>query len=552
LKDAGYDIAPEGVDEWGLKLPNSPDRWTISKEKARNVILRVSHRLCKPPEKLRASDLIGLHLIVMVKHFHPEGRNDFNEFMDALGFTAFPGVRRVIGAWAEREYRTRAVQHLVSLFVGRGGRARGRDRKMSDIRQADFRSAGLDGLYYMYVNPNAKKILGYDRYIASRRSPVARALLDARVIQKGSPEENALEARSRRERYTFEAPEMVRRAIRAAVKASGLHPAAVKHNTLAENGAKTPLDKLFNGNYFKALQFAGFKVDIEDHIGRKPPGYWASKENRVRAVRRLVEERGGPGKITARVMRQAGLMSLYVYHPRLVNLLKEAGYVISYKNRMKCAPRDFWNDPTVRHEAVRSVVEARGGPDRVLSRDVVKAGLGTLLSRWRLRELLLDAGYRIEPWCMAGLVPRGFWLDKRNRRRALRWLISRTRKAPGELTMTDMVRYGLGGLYNSYYQHRSWLDEPHPGRLSCEAPRLKRILVREGVLKGDWLYGGALPKGEKRPKAKGYERHWVPRKEPLVRMKAGRKAAPKVAVARKGRTVWKVTREKGKARIRNF
>jgi hypothetical protein len=108
------------------------------------------------------------------------------------------------------------------------------------------------------------------------------------------------------------------------------------------------------------------------------------------------------------------------------------------------------------------------------------------------------------------------------------------------------------GLYKWYANNPDYLKEDHDGRLSSKAPLLMRILVREGFLKGDGLYGGTVPKGEARRKAIGYERHWIPRRERPVRKRAKTRSAPKARRPRKSTTAWTVSHEKGKVRVRNF
>ena len=85
LKDAGIKVERTQEDEWGLRPFRSSDRWTISKDKARAVVLLLAKRLGKGPQDLTRSDLKRSSLQSMVRHFHPEGKNDLTGFLTACG-----------------------------------------------------------------------------------------------------------------------------------------------------------------------------------------------------------------------------------------------------------------------------------------------------------------------------------------------------------------------------------------------------------------------------------------------------------------------------------
>ncbi len=544
LKDAGIVVESTQEDEWGLRPFRSSDRWKISREKARSVVLLLAKKLGKEPPELTQLDLKGASLQTMVRHFHPDGSSDMTGFLTALGFEVSPFRYGRCFGWRDPKYRRAALRHFVNIVTGPGR------KKVSQIRYEDFRSHGLGGLFGLYCQPRIERTLGLEGYILTLNSAVARALLDAGVIERGSADERTLERHAVRLQYTMEDPSVVRKTIRTAVKATGKHPQALRYKDLAQNGARTPLDKIFKGDYLAALRFAGFDVDEDHLIGRKRRKFWASKDNRVKAMRKLVEDKGGPCNVTSKDLAEAKLQGLQTYHPRLCDLLKEAGYPMGLDQRMKFLPRGFWDDPTLRRKAVRQLVDKKGGPDNVLFKDFVAARLWSLTDRYpTFYAMVRDAGYDIEPWQMAGLVPRGYWLEERNRKKALLWLLSRTRSRSQELTLDDFRNNRLYGLYLAYHNYPDILGKPHVGRLSSKAPFIKRILVREGLLKGDGLYGGTVLRGDRTRKAKGYERHWVAHKERPVRMKARPKA---VRGPRKGPTAWKTDRSKGKARIRNF
>jgi len=355
-------------------------------------------------------------------------------------------------------------------------------------------------------------------------------------------------------------------------------PRKVSYKDFVDAGLSTIVDHY--PSIHAAIAGAGYDINPWEMVNGTPPHYWDARSNRCKALNWLLERSGkGPLEIAQADFKAHGLMKLYWFYRagrrvkaeapthmdgRMVplvrrllfdhdllkkkDLLKDLGLIIAKR------PPSRWADRKVRVEAIRCSVERHGGPRKVKFEDLRKDGLASVVYRsfGGFYGALCEAGYDIEAWEMAGLVPKMFWSDAQNRRRALRWAMKRARTRADDVSISDLERCGLLRLAHWYSMHPSVLLEKHTGRLSSKAPLIKRILVREGLLKGDGLYGGTALRGDRRRRVKGYERHWVPRKERPVRTAARGKIAPKARAARKGRTVWKVTREKGKARIRNF
>jgi hypothetical protein len=330
---------------------------------------------------------------------------------------------------------------------------------------------------------------------------------------------------------------------------------------------------------YQALLEAGFRLERWEMRGGCGRGFWSERGNRRRALRWLMERTGKApldlrkddfisnqlGKLWAVYLDKRGRLRLEPgqsggYRVPLVRRILFHDGLIRKKDLMKHVERAVkhrsrsWGDPDVRIRAIRQIIGRMDGSTKIGFRDLVRYGIGGMVSTYygSVLSAFKAAGCKLQPWVLVKRLPNGYWTDPKNRRAAIEWAISRS-KGPVEMFgLKDLEDVGLARLIYFYTVHREILSEEHEGRLSSKAPLIKRLLVREGLLKGDGLYGGATPKGEGGRRSKGYERHWATRKERPVRMRARRKVGPKATVARKGRTVWKVTKGKDKVRMRNF
>jgi len=515
LRDAGYDVRP-----WELRGNSGIGYWSKG-ENRRLALEALLARTGKDPGEVRIADFKALGLLPLFDHYR-RNRGLLGMERSVKGPSYIPMVQRAFlaeGLMRRHDYE-RAIQRLLMRTAEVSRKAR-TGRAVRGRRKVPDRSMKYFGINYWNSKKNRVRWVHW----------------------------------------------LVR-------KKGGCHKVVCKD--LLDNHLGTLLQK--NLSLHALLMEAGYDIDPWEMKASVPDGLWYVTSNRCRALTWMLERAGvEPEDVTQRTFienRLIGLFDFYRKNPKVFRsgpaaglrgrvtlakrILLHEGFFTDVAAAEKAdalhrRPGRYWQDRDRLIRAVQEYVNARGGPTGVTTTEMIRDGLKAALNRYKsLYALLKDAGYTFEPWKNGSRAPQGFWADPENRKRAIEYIINREGCGPDLLVQRDFMGKGLNGVLSYYRGHPDVLNGEYRGRLSSKTPLFKRILVREGFLKGDGLYGGAAPKGDKRRRAKGYERHWIPRKERPIRMKARRKVTPKTTGTRKGRTVWKVTKEKGKARIRNF
>jgi hypothetical protein len=208
---------------------------------------------------------------------------------------------------------------------------------------------------------------------------------------------------------------------------------------------------------------------------RFPNRFFSSRRRRLWLVRSFVDKfRAENGRYPGvDDWKRAGLVSLMVrYGLSPLRLLRDAGYDVSELERPSrktgraarrvvpvVGPR--WGREEVRLEAIRKAVRRIGKPPEEVSQDdLQRAGLTMVLKYYNSspHAALAAAGFKVEPWRMQR-VPRRFWVDTANRRRAVEWLMSTTGKDSRELMGRDFEEHGLSGLLQLGGGVRALLDQ---------------------------------------------------------------------------------------------
>jgi hypothetical protein len=491
-----------------------------------------------------------------------------------------------LGHWSKRENRKLALEALLA----RTGKDPG------EVRIADLKAMGLLPLFDYYRRH--RRLLGTERSVKGPFNiPLVQRALLAEGLMRKHDYERAIQRLLMRKAEASREARRRRKVPDRSMKYFGISYWNSKENRVRwirwlvrrKGGCRKVVCKDLLGNHLGTLLQkapslhallveAGYDIDPWEMKASVPDGLWDVTSNRRRALTWMLERaKIGPKDVLRGTFienRLAGLYDFYRKNPKVFRsgpaaglqgrvtlakrILLHEGFFTDVAAAEKAdalhrRPGRYWQDRDRLIRAVQEYVNARGGPTGVTTTEMIRDGLKAALNRYKsLYALLKDAGYTFEPWKNGSRAPQGFWADPENRKRAIEYIINREGCGPDLLVQRDFMGKGLNGVLSYYRGHPDVLNGEYRGRLSSKTPLFKRILVREGFLKGDGLYGGAAPKGDKRRRAKGYERHWIPRKERPIRMKARRKVTPKTTGTRKGRTVWKVTKEKGKARIRNF
>ncbi len=210
----------------------------------------------------------------------------------------------------------------------------------------------------------------------------------------------------------------------------------------------------------RALIEAGFipkesKVAEKQLSGEGRRGKWQSRENRILAIKFVVEEVGNPRNVTIWDFEERRISALLTYYNKSVlAALKDAGYNIHPWERRK-VPAGFWEKKKNRIAATMWLVARKGGNSRKVGYwDFVDAGLrGIITITGGALEALNEAGYKIAPW-MGVATPKGTWELKENRVAAIKWLIAKSMIYPTNLSMKDFKSHGLGSLATGYGIHR--------------------------------------------------------------------------------------------------
>lgn len=187
----------------------------------------------------------------------------------------------------------------------------------------------------------------------------------------------------------------------------------------------------------KALIEAGF-----DNVPKpfKPRNYWKKRENRVKAIKELIQKLGKPSsKITSTDFMKNNLGGLLseIGSPFRKALI-EAGFNNPKEIRR---PVGYWMHEKNRIKATKQLVKnLRKDPMQITKQDFVDAGLicMTYITRG-CRNALLEAGLLVTP-----RRPRkkGYWNIKNNRIKAVKDFVKKLGKPVNEITAQDFRNHG--------------------------------------------------------------------------------------------------------------
>lgn len=198
--------------------------------------------------------------------------------------------------------------------------------------------------------------------------------------------------------------------------------------------------------YRNALIEAGFNVKPNT---KKPHGYWKNRENRIRAIRELVNKLGkAPRNITQKDFFRNGLAVVNAYYNGSCwASLKDAGYDLK-PWEMKKFPLRIWNSKQNRIEAVKWLLnKLKKKPQELTYADFNKNRLYKLLLITKgVHNALTEAGYTVE----RKAKPRNYWKHRNNRIKYIKRLVNTIGKPPEEITYDDFANHKLYQLLEYY------------------------------------------------------------------------------------------------------
>lgn len=244
--------------------------------------------------------------------------------------------RRPNPRWIEREARVSEVRRLVSLLA----------KPVRKITKRDFIEHDLGSLLNCYQG-----------------SP-KRALIDA-GYEPGP---------MKRPKGYWDVPENRERAVHEVMEITGKSSTELRKLDFIRNGYSLLVKD-------RSIRDLMLETGLEFHTYQQETGYWKVRDNRIRAIKDLIETLGkDPSEITKKDLNANGLSTvLGVHHGSLRSILREAGYHIEKKK-----PPKYWNEKENRIVATRDLVARLDkDPRRIGREDFVGAGLHSLLLKYR-------------------------------------------------------------------------------------------------------------------------------------------------------------------------
>ncbi|MEW5936215.1 MAG: hypothetical protein AB1665_00120 [Candidatus Thermoplasmatota archaeon] len=262
------------------------------------------------------------------------------------------------------------------------------------------------------------------------------------------------------------------RAVREMVEKTGLPPSRITAKEFIAAGLQAVIHHCGNSP-IRALEEAGYTIAYYGPGKKKqvPQRHWDKRENRIAAVRWLVEHLGkAPSQVTVDDFRECELTGLFDRRMTVRAALREAGYDVPTWHK---APPHYWDDREHRVRAIRRMVQLTGGrPEAITNKTFRAFHLTGVLSQYyrSIRNALKDAGYRVEEFSKR---PQGFWHHRKNRIEAVREMVTRSGKPIEEITVNDFREAGimcvinvcgsiLAALGEAGYAMKPWERRPMP------------------------------------------------------------------------------------------
>jgi len=191
------------------------------------------------------------------------------------------------------------------------------------------------------------------------------------------------------------------RIIRKMVESSNKRPELMSVADFKKNNLAGLIRFYYVGSPYSAFKEAGYDI-LPWEMRYKPTGLWKEKENRVEAIKWMVERLEKPAnEITRKDFKKNNLTGLILtyYKSSPYKALQEAGYDI-LPWEMKHKSRDVWREKENRVEAIKWMVEKENKPACEINKyDFKKNNLTGLLHYYSgsSYRALKEAGYVKSP-----------------------------------------------------------------------------------------------------------------------------------------------------------
>jgi hypothetical protein len=246
-------------------------------------------------------------------------------------------------------------------------------------------------------------------------------------------------------------------AVRWLVETTGKDPRDLRQSDFGAAGFWR-LIAVHGGSPRRAVQEAFPELDIgPEDMKYLPLGYYARRDNRVKAIRGLVDKLGiDPRELGKNDFNDAGLAGLLNnrYGGSPYQAVSEGFPELAIRPwEMAVTPQRLFDSADNRVAAVRWLVDKTGKvPQQLTTRDFYSHGLSVLIchkygsSPWAaVTEAFPELD--IKAWEMSK-TPQGYFKVKRRRVAAVRWLVD---VVGGRPIADDFASHGLSGLLWGYY-----------------------------------------------------------------------------------------------------
>jgi len=234
-------------------------------------------------------------------------------------------------------------------------------------------------------------------------------------------------------------------------------PKEITYKDFLRNNLSGLLDYYDNSPY-SVLKGAGL-ADFEpwEMVGGVPNGYFQDEAERIRAIKWLVAKiKKKPEEVTCINFNENNLSGLLSNHynnsPYLA--LKEAELTkredgTEIERWEMNVSKSYWKKKENRIKAIKwFIAKIKRKPQKIKAKDFIKYKLRRLLQYYNNSPYtaLKEAGLAdFEPWEMEK-SPTDTFKFKKDRIRAVKWLVKETEKKPEEIKVKDFYDKGLRGL----------------------------------------------------------------------------------------------------------
>lgn len=319
--------------------------------------------------------------------------------------------------WGSRTKRVNAIRKLVEDL----------NKKPNDIKGSDFKKAKLMGMLHHYYNASPYEAVN-DAYPELNLRPWQ---------MKKTPNGFWKKKKNRVE------------AVKWLMDLLKKKPKDLELKDFTENGF-AGLIKYYRGSLYLIIKdvYPNRKM-MPWELGKTPKGYFDKKENRVAAIKWLVEKlKKTPAGLLATDFQDNGLDGLLEKYNGIVYLgVQEAYSEINVWDMDRVTARTF-DDAKNRKKALRELVKKlKIDPRDITAKILADNGLSGITNKKGVYAAVIEAfpKQRIKPWEMKR-TPAGYFDSEENVIKAVRWVVRKLNKKPQSITAKDLQGLRLGPL----------------------------------------------------------------------------------------------------------